>query len=134
MIVDAVESDELDVAVDVRMFALAFAALLDGLSIQVVLGDPEVDVDVVLHQVRPIVEAVRERGVPAVLEFAERFDRIKPASVRVPQAKVKQALAELDPKVREALEESIARDLVADGEVVSVGVAVGDTCPLDEQG
>lgn len=69
----------------------------------------EVDVDVVLHQVRPIVEAVRERGVPAALEYAERFDRIKPASVRVPRAKIGQALDELDPKVREALEESIAR-------------------------
>jgi AcrR family transcriptional regulator len=46
MIVDAVKSDELDVAVDVRMFALAFAALLDGLSIQVALEDPEVDMDV----------------------------------------------------------------------------------------
>ncbi len=46
MIVDAVKSDELDAAVDVRMFALGFAALLDGLSIQVVLEDPEVDMDV----------------------------------------------------------------------------------------
>ena len=31
--------------VDVRMFALEFAALLDGLSIQVALDDPEVDSD-----------------------------------------------------------------------------------------
>ena len=46
MIVDAVKSDELDVAVDVRMFALEFAALLDGLSIRVALEDPEVDMDV----------------------------------------------------------------------------------------
>ncbi|NVN53064.1 TetR family transcriptional regulator C-terminal domain-containing protein [Mycolicibacterium hippocampi] len=46
MIVDAVRSDELDTAVDARMFALEFAALLDGLSIQVALEDPEVDSDV----------------------------------------------------------------------------------------
>ena len=46
MIVDAVRSDELDTAVDARMFALEFAALLDGLSIQVALEDPEVDPDV----------------------------------------------------------------------------------------
>jgi len=32
--------------VDARMFALEFAALLDGLSIQVALEDPEVDSDV----------------------------------------------------------------------------------------
>ncbi len=43
MIVDAVESAELDSDVDARMFALEFSALLDGLSIQVALEDPEVD-------------------------------------------------------------------------------------------
>ena len=69
----------------------------------------EVDVDAVLHQVRPMVDAVRERGVEAVLEFAVRFDRVRPASVRVPAAELRRALAALDPAVRAALEESIAR-------------------------
>ena len=46
MIVDAVKSAELDTEVDARMFALEFSALLDGLSIQVALEDPEVDSDV----------------------------------------------------------------------------------------
>ncbi|MDT5196868.1 MAG: hypothetical protein QOF88_4135 [Mycobacterium sp.] len=50
MIVDAIKSaeasDELDVEVDARLFALEFSALLDGLSIQVALADPEVDSDV----------------------------------------------------------------------------------------
>ena len=32
-----------DTDVDIRMFALEFSALLDGLSIQVALDDPEVD-------------------------------------------------------------------------------------------
>ena len=44
MIVDALESSDLS-AKDKRMFALEFAALLDGLSIQVALEDPEVDSD-----------------------------------------------------------------------------------------
>ncbi|TGD85544.1 TetR family transcriptional regulator [Mycolicibacterium sp. CH28] len=43
MIVDAVESAELASDIDARMFALEFSALLDGLSIQVALEDPEVD-------------------------------------------------------------------------------------------
>jgi AcrR family transcriptional regulator len=43
MIIEAVKSDEIDSSVDVRMFALEFSALLDGLSIQVALEDPEVD-------------------------------------------------------------------------------------------
>jgi AcrR family transcriptional regulator len=49
MIVDALlsaDDDEVDRTVDPRMFALEFAALLDGLSIQVALDDPEVDSDV----------------------------------------------------------------------------------------
>lgn len=50
MIVDAIKSaeamDELDGEVDARMFALEFSALLDGLSIQVALEDPEVDSEV----------------------------------------------------------------------------------------
>ena len=45
MIVDAVKSAELETKVNARMFALEFSALLDGLSIQVALEDPEVDSD-----------------------------------------------------------------------------------------
>ena len=48
-------------------------------ALRATLPRAEVDVDAVLHQVRPIVDAVRERGVPAVLEFTERFDKIRPA-------------------------------------------------------
>jgi AcrR family transcriptional regulator len=43
MIADAVKSADPDIDVDVRTFALEFSALLDGLSIQVALDDPEVD-------------------------------------------------------------------------------------------
>jgi AcrR family transcriptional regulator len=49
MIVDTLkvaDSAELDTKVDATMFALEFAALLDGLSIQVALEDPEVDAEV----------------------------------------------------------------------------------------
>ena len=49
MIIDALESaepGELRSGVDTKMFALEFAALLDGLSIQVALEDPEVDSEV----------------------------------------------------------------------------------------
>lgn len=46
MIVDTVESADLPTGFDVRGFALTFSALLDGLSIQVALEDPEVDSDV----------------------------------------------------------------------------------------
>lgn len=69
----------------------------------------EVDVDSVAAQVAPVVAAVRERGVAAVLELSERFDGCRPTTVRVPTAALDEALRQLDPAVRAALDESIAR-------------------------
>ncbi|HXT45485.1 MAG TPA: histidinol dehydrogenase [Pseudonocardiaceae bacterium] len=74
-----------------------------------VLPRAEVDVDAVLHQVTPVIDAVHARGVEAVLEFTERFDHVQPASVRVPSSVLQAQLEQLDPAVRVALEESIAR-------------------------
>ena len=68
-----------------------------------------VDVDAVAHQVAPVIDAVRERGVQAALELTERFDGVCPARVRVPADTLRAALEQLDPAVRAALEESIAR-------------------------
>ncbi|MFC9788969.1 histidinol dehydrogenase [Rhodococcus sp. NPDC127528] len=68
-----------------------------------------VDVDAVLHQVRPMVEAVRDRGAEAALEYGEKFDGVRPDTVRVPAAELARALDELDPAVRTALEVAIER-------------------------
>ena len=78
-------------------------------ELRATLPRAEYDVDAALHHVRPVVEAVRDRGVEAVLEYAERFDKVRPDAVRVPRAELTKALEELDPQVRAALEESIAR-------------------------
>jgi histidinol dehydrogenase len=67
------------------------------------------DVDSVLPTVRPIVEAVAERGAEAALEYGERFDGVRPSSVRVPGAALAAALDELDSDVRDALEVMIER-------------------------
>jgi AcrR family transcriptional regulator len=68
MIVDAIKSaeasDELDVEVDARLFALEFSALLDGLSIQVALDDPEVDSDLAYKLAMRFAE--RELNLPPV--------------------------------------------------------------------
>ncbi|RVW00420.1 histidinol dehydrogenase [Rhodococcus spongiicola] len=68
-----------------------------------------VDVDAVLHQVRPVVEDIRDRGAEAALEYGEKFDGVRPDRVRVPQAELDRALAELAPDVRAALEVAIER-------------------------
>jgi AcrR family transcriptional regulator len=63
MIADAVKSADPDIDVDVRTFALEFSALLDGLSIQVALDDPEVDSTVAYDVAMRFAE--RELNLPA---------------------------------------------------------------------
>jgi histidinol dehydrogenase len=67
------------------------------------------DIEAALDVVRPICDAVRDRGVPAILEFSERFDQVSSQDVAVPVEALTRALAELDPDVRAGLEESIRR-------------------------
>jgi len=82
---------------------------LSKARLRAVLPRGGVDVEAVLPQVRPIVDAVAERGAAAALEFGESFDQVRPATVRVPAAALDSALAGLDPAVRAALEVAITR-------------------------
>jgi histidinol dehydrogenase len=95
----------------------------------------EMDVDAVLPTVRPIVEAVRDRGVDAALTYTERFDKVRPASVRVPVGALESALAGLDADVRDALEESIsrARKVHADQRRADVATHVADGGTVTER-
>jgi histidinol dehydrogenase len=68
-----------------------------------------VDVDAALPSVRPIVEAVAQRGAEAALEYGESFDGVRPPAVRVPSAELDAALAGLGDDVRVALEVAIER-------------------------
>jgi histidinol dehydrogenase len=67
------------------------------------------DVESVLPQVRPIVQAVAERGAEAALEFGASFDGVRPPAVRVPGAALDAAVGSLEPDVREALQAMIER-------------------------
>jgi len=59
--------------------------------------------------IAPTLDAVRDHGADAVLEAGERFDGVRPDSLRVPGEVIESALTGLDPAVRAALEEAIAR-------------------------
>jgi histidinol dehydrogenase len=67
------------------------------------------DVESVLPQVRPIVQAVAERGAEAALEFGATFDGVRPPAVRVPDAALDAALAGSEGDVRDALQVMIER-------------------------
>jgi len=67
------------------------------------------DIDSVLAVVRPICEDVRLRGAEAVREITARLDGVDVPDMAVPQAALDEALATVDPAVKAALVEAIAR-------------------------
>ncbi len=69
----------------------------------------EVDVEHAAEKVRPIIADVAARGAQAVLDWGERFDGVRAPQLRVPGEVIDNALQTLDPDVRDALVEAIAR-------------------------
>ncbi|QNP62822.1 histidinol dehydrogenase [Streptomyces genisteinicus] len=84
-------------------------ALPEGGALRDLLPRADFDVAAALDKVRPICEDVHHRGDAALIEYAQRFDGVELDRVRVPAAALTRALAELDPEVRAALEESVRR-------------------------
>jgi histidinol dehydrogenase len=85
------------------------AALPEGQALRSLLPRADFDVSAALEKVRPICEDVHHRGDAALIEYGEKFDGVKLEAVRVPAEAIDKALADLDPAVRAALEESIRR-------------------------
>lgn len=83
--------------------------VLNAAQLRSALPRGGVDVDAVVPQVRPIVEAVAEHGAEAALDYGHSFDGIRPDAVRVPTARLADTLAQLDPDVRAALQVAIDR-------------------------
>ena len=82
---------------------------LGARELRSLLPRAEFDVAAAVETVRPICEDVRHRGAAALYELGERFDGVRPTSLRVPAAVLAAALTGLDPEVRAALEESVRR-------------------------
>jgi histidinol dehydrogenase len=74
-----------------------------------VLPRASFDVGAAEAVVRPVCDDVRRRGDAAVRDYTEQFDGVSLDDVRVDQAALDAALADLDPDVREALTEAITR-------------------------
>ncbi|HVF76293.1 MAG TPA: histidinol dehydrogenase [Acidimicrobiales bacterium] len=68
------------------------------------LPRPEAAKEPPVAAVQAILADVRARGDAALREYTERFDGVTPASFRVPQADLEEALAAIPPLLREALE------------------------------
>jgi histidinol dehydrogenase len=67
------------------------------------------DVAAAMVAIEPILERVKNGNEEDLIALGEQFDRVRPASIRVPQTALDSALANLDPAIRAALETSAAR-------------------------
>ena len=67
------------------------------------------DVAGAMDAVREVCDTVRERGTDALAEYSQRFDGVVPVTFRVPERVLVESAEQLDPKLREAFEESIRR-------------------------
>ena len=68
-----------------------------------------VSVASVVEKVAPIVDDIQHRGAAAALKYCEQFDGIRPEAIRVPQQALDDAVKQLDPQIKEAIEVSIER-------------------------
>lgn len=73
----------------------------------------EVDVSAAIPVAGDLIRAVRERGVAALAEQADRFDGGRAPSIRVDPAAITAAVAQLPREVRAALDEVLVRERAA---------------------
>ncbi|MCU1528146.1 MAG: histidinol dehydrogenase [Frondihabitans sp.] len=89
--------------IDLRGRALTSAEFL------AVIPRAAVDVSAATGAAEQLIADVRQHGENALLDQAERFDQVRPQALRVPADDIARAVEALDPLVRAALTESIAR-------------------------
>lgn len=82
---------------------------LDHAALKASLPRPENDFASASEAVETIIADVRAHGYATLSELARRFDHVEQRTTAVPATARRRALEELDPDVRDALEESIRR-------------------------
>ncbi|MGV8911097.1 MAG: histidinol dehydrogenase [Rhodoglobus sp.] len=85
------------------------AASLSRAELSRVIPRAQMDVSVASASAIQLINDVRERGEQALLDQAERLDRVRPDRVRIHADEITRATRALEPAVREALELAIDR-------------------------
>ena len=78
-------------------------------NIRNLLPRAEMDIEAALVVVKPLLERIKKEGEKAVVAITAEIDGVKISQLRVPVQIIQQALADLDPKIKEALVEAIKR-------------------------
>ena len=76
---------------------------------KVAIPRAKLDVAHAVIAIEPVLEAVRTGNEETLKDLAEKFDGVRPSQIRVPAEAINDALANLDPAIRTALEISIGR-------------------------
>ncbi len=82
---------------------------LDKAGYQNELPRARLDVAQAVLLIEPILHRVQHGTEADLIALAQEFDGVAPPSIRVPRAALDEALAQLDPAIRTALEESASR-------------------------
>jgi len=82
---------------------------LDKAGYQAELPRAKLDVAQAMVLIEPILQRVQHGTEADLIALAQEFDGVTPASIRVPQSALDEALLNLDPAIRSALEESASR-------------------------
>jgi histidinol dehydrogenase len=82
---------------------------LDKAGYQAELPRAKLDVAQAMVLIEPILQRVQHGREADLIALAQEFDGVTPASIRVPQSALDEALLNLDPAIRSALEESASR-------------------------
>lgn len=78
-----------------------------------IIPRPVVDIRVATEAASNLIAEVRAEGSSAIISQAERFDRVTPHEIRVPEGDISAAINGLDPEIRRAIEGSIERVRIA---------------------
>ena len=81
-----------------------------GMELRQALPRAQMNIEDAAEKIRPVMQAVKTRGAAALRDLSEQFDGVRPKNLRVPVEELAQALEQLDPAVREAMDISIAHN------------------------
>jgi histidinol dehydrogenase len=82
---------------------------LDSHSVNQAVPRASVDIDVAMVRISGLLEDIKLRGEAAIVDVTVERDGVDPRPIKVTKGELTQALADLDPALRKAIEESIER-------------------------
>ncbi len=108
---------------------------LSAVEIRDLLPRASLDIDQAAHQIRPMIDDIKSRGLAAVIEISQKFDGFNPEPIFVAQKEIDDAVAQLDSSLRSAIEESIERVRKVSRATMpsNVAVSLGDGAEVSQR-